>query len=154
MTKFIVQRRNAFSCFLGDVPAIPLQAFNQPLAFLIYIDARKHLLRPVYPLLDRDVWHLVNNPAKAQKLLEILFDLIKVDEVQLSVRREGWSEDKYEIMHINISAWFQDSGGLCRHVNDFIVSGIKFAHRNQAEQFKEHMDKRLMWARLGGGKFQ
>ena len=99
-------------------------------------------------------YNLVNNPAKAQKLLEILFDLIKVDEVQLSVRREGWSEDKYEIMHINISAWFQDSGGLCRHVNDFIVSGIKFAHRNQAEQFKEHMDKRLMWARLGGGKFQ
>jgi len=95
---------------------------------------------------------LVNNIVKAQNLLEILFDKLKINEVELALRREGWSEDKTEIMHVNVSAWWQDKVGLAKYLTDFIVVGIKFRDLAKAEQFKDIMDKRLMWSRLSGGK--
>ena len=93
---------------------------------------------------------LVNNEIKAQHLLEILFDTVKATEAQLAVRREGWSEEKTEIMHIGEAGWFQDPKGLSRYLTQFIVTGIKFNELSQAEHFKQHMDQRLMWRRLGG----
>lgn len=93
---------------------------------------------------------LVNNENKAKHLLEILFETVKVNEAQLALRREGWSEEKTEIMHVGVGAWWQDPTGLSRHLAEFIVTGIKFNELVEAEHFKQHMDQRLMWRRLGG----
>ena len=95
-------------------------------------------------------YNLVNNSRKAQNLLEILFEKIKVDEAQLAVRRETWSEDKSDILHVGLAAWCQDKGGLSQYLSDFIITAVKFESRDQADRFKEHLDQRLMWRRMGG----
>lgn len=93
---------------------------------------------------------LVNNQNKAQHLLEILFDTVKVSEAQLAVRREGRREDETEILHIDVAAWWQDKMSLSKYLTDFIIEGIKFNTLNEAQKFKEQMDQRLMWRRMGG----
>lgn len=93
---------------------------------------------------------LVNNFKKAGQLLEILFDAIKINEAQLAIRKETWSEDRTEILHVGVSAWWQDPHGLAQYLTDFVVTGIKFNELTEAEQFKQHMDQRLMWRKLGG----
>ena len=95
-------------------------------------------------------YHLVDNPRKAENLLGILFDTVKVNQAQLAVRREGWSEDKTEILHVDVSAWWQDKQGLASFASDFIVLAIKFCELSEAEHFKQHMEQRLAWRRLGG----
>lgn len=93
---------------------------------------------------------LVNNESKARHLLEILFDTVKVNEAQMAIRKETWSEDRTEILHVSISSWFQDPTGLARYLTDFVVTGVKFNKLFEAEHFKTLMDQRLMWSRLGG----
>jgi hypothetical protein len=95
-------------------------------------------------------YSLVNNTNKAQHLLEILFETVRVVEVQLAVSRNHYDPDKTEIMHIDVAAWYQDKTGLGRYLAEFVVSGVKFATLEQAQHFKDHMDQRLAWKRLGG----
>lgn len=97
---------------------------------------------------------LVNNTTKAQNLLEILFDTIKVNEAQLAVVRNGVDIEKSEIMHVDITSYWHDKQGLSRYLAEFIVSGVRFATQDQAQHFKDHMDQRLMWRRLGGGAWK
>lgn len=93
---------------------------------------------------------VVDNPTKAANLLKILFEEIKVNEVMLAVHEYN-KPDKFETMHINESAWFQDPTGAARYVMDHhIVVGCKFAREDQAREFKLIMERRLAWKRLGG----
>lgn len=95
-------------------------------------------------------YNLVNNAAKAQHLLEILFETIKVQTSQLAVFKETWSQDKTEILHVDVAAWWQDQQGLAQYLSEFVVTGVKFETLNEAQRFKDHMDQRLAWKRLGG----
>ena len=93
---------------------------------------------------------VVNNPTKATNLLKILFDEVKVTEVQLGVHEYN-KPDKFETMYINESAWYQDPEGSARYVVDHhVVVGCKFVQEDQARKFKLHMEQRLAWKRLGG----
>jgi hypothetical protein len=93
---------------------------------------------------------VVNNPVKATNLLKILFDEVRVTEVQLGVHEYN-KPDKFETMYINEAAWFQDQEGTARYVVDcHIVVGCKFAKEDDARKFKLIMDQRLAWRRLSG----
>ena len=93
---------------------------------------------------------VVNNPDKAQNLLKILFDEVKVTKVVLGCHEYN-KPDKFETMHINLAAWCQDSRALAEHVVDHhIVTSCKFATHEEAVQFKKIMDQRLAWRRLSG----
>lgn len=95
---------------------------------------------------------VVNNPVKAQNLLKILFDEVKVTEVVLGCHEYN-KPDKFETMHINLAAWCQDSGALAEHVVDHhIITGCKFSEYDDATKFKLIMERRLAWKRLSGGK--
>ncbi len=100
-----------------------------------------------WPGYEMDV---VNNPVKATNLLKILFDEVGVDEAQLGVHEYN-KPDKFETMHINLAAWFQDREALARHVVDcHVVVGCKFVKEEHARKFKLIMEKRLAWRRLSG----
>lgn len=93
---------------------------------------------------------VVNNPAKAENLLKILFDEVKVTEVTLGVHEEN-RPDNFLTMHINEAAWFQDPKGTARYVVDcHVVTGCKFNEEEHARKFKKIMDQRLAWRRLSG----
>jgi hypothetical protein len=91
---------------------------------------------------------VVNDPNKARNLLKILFDEVGVDKAQLGVHEYN-RPDKFETMHINEAAWFNDPAGAARYVIDHhIVVGCKFAEETQARKFKSIMERRLAWRRL------
>ena len=93
---------------------------------------------------------VVNNPAKAANLLNILFNEVGVGEVMLGVHEHN-KPDKFETMYINEAAWFQDREGVARYVVDcHVVVGCKFAEEDDARKFKLIMEQRLAWRRLSG----
>jgi len=93
---------------------------------------------------------VVNNPAKAANLLNILFDDIQVEEAMLGVHEYN-KPDKVETMHIHWGAWHQNPEGSARYVVDHhVVVGCKFAKEQEARKFKLLMEQRLAWKRLGG----
>ena len=93
---------------------------------------------------------VVDNPTKAANLLKILFDEVKVTEVQLGVHEYN-KPDNFTTMHINEAAWFQDREEIARYVVDcHVVVGCKFATEDEARKFKLIMEQRLAWKRLGG----
>ena len=91
------------------------------------------------------VCSVVNNPAKALKLLEILFDVVGVDEAMIL------TEDHYRdkrTMYISNIIWYQDDRTrefMASRVAKWTVPGARFTDIYQAEKFKDHMEKLLMW---------
>lgn len=91
------------------------------------------------------VCSVVNNPAKALKLLEILFDVVGVDQAMII------TEDHYRdkrTMYISNVVWYQDDRTrefVASRVAKWTVPGVRFTDIYQAEKFKDHMEKLLMW---------
>lgn len=98
-------------------------------------------------------YNVVNNPGKAHNLLDILFNEVKVTGAMLGCHEYN-HPDKFETMHINLSAWCRDSRALAEHVVDHhIITGCKFDTLEEAEKFKDIMEKRLAWRRLSNAKW-
>ena len=94
---------------------------------------------------------LVNNPGKALRLLEIMFDVVGVDEAMIGLYERGRDND-WRTWHISNMLWLEDQGRelAASRIADYVVPGVKFTDIYQAEKFKDHMEKRLAWKRLGG----
>ncbi len=95
--------------------------------------------------------HVVNNQIKVQSLLKILFEEIKVERAQLGVTVNNSELETYSI---DSSLWYlaDDSRDhLSHHIaSTFVVGGATFETESQARLFLEILQKRLLWARLGG----
>lgn len=96
---------------------------------------------------------LVNDAAKALRLLEIMFDVVGVDEAMIGVQEDGRDND-WRTMHISNVLWFDEHSRehMAWEMAKYRVPGVRFTDRYQAEKFKDHMEKRLMWKRLSNGK--
>lgn len=96
-------------------------------------------------------YQVVNSPGTALKLLEILFEVVGVDEAMIGLYERGRDND-WRTWHISIMVWLEDQGRelMASRIADYVVPGVKFTDIYQAEKFKDHMDKRLAWKRLGG----
>lgn len=97
--------------------------------------------------------HVVGSATAALKLLEILFDIIKVDEAMVGVQQRGRDND-WHTMHISSSVWFDQHHRehLVEKLANYVVPGVRFNTRQQAQQFQEHMEKRLVWSRVSNGQ--
>ncbi len=94
-------------------------------------------------------YNVVNNPDKANKLLDILFNEVEVDYAMIGVLKEGKSNfDECETMHINWIAWHSQPESTARHLARFTIPGVRFSTLAHAEKFKDIMEKRLAWRRL------
>lgn len=97
-------------------------------------------------------YNVVNNPGKVLKLLEILFDVVGVDEAMIGVQESG-RDNNWRTMHISAMLWFTafDREHIAKRLAEYTIPGVRFTDIYQAEKFKDHMDKRLMWSRLSNG---
>lgn len=96
-------------------------------------------------------WVVCDNENKARNLLKILFEEVKVDEAVLAVQKTQIPREEEFIEYIPLRTYAQDPHGAGKFlVHRYAVTGIKFPGREQAEQFKTIMEKRLAWCRLGG----
>lgn len=93
---------------------------------------------------------LVNNPGKALRLLEILFEVVGVDEAIIGVQEQGRDVTSY--MYISNILWLEDRGRelMAKRLSNYVVPGVRFTDIYQAEKFKDHMEQRLIWRQLGG----
>ena len=102
-----------------------------------------------WPGYERNV---INNPSKALKLLEILFDVVGVDEAMIGVQESG-RDNNWRTMHISAMLWFTafDREHIAKQLAEYTIPGVRFTDIYQAEKFKDHMEKLLVWARLSNG---
>ena len=94
---------------------------------------------------------VVNDPSKALKLLEILFDHVGVDEAMIGVQESGRDNDLHT-MHISVILWLEEHSRrhMAERLAGYTIPGVKFRDQYEAEKFKLHMEQRLAWKRLGG----
>ena len=99
-------------------------------------------------------YQVVDNPGKALALLEILFEVVGVDEAMIGLYERGRDND-WRTWYISNMLWLEDQGRelMASRISDYVVPGVKFTDIYQAEKFKDHMEKRLAWKRLGGRKW-
>lgn len=93
---------------------------------------------------------VVNNPKKLTRLLEMLFDELKLDQAQLGILLNN---GEFEIYHIDSMLWYgRDSRDqLVEHVlGTFTIAGVKFDDESPARKFLAMMEKRYIWLKLGG----
>lgn len=107
---------------------------------------------------DRGTWSVTwpgyeivvcENEHKAANLLKILFEEIDVEEAVLSIRKQDNTESY--VVRIPWMTYHQNPGAAGRFLaSRYAVDGVKFLGLEQAQQFKDIMDRRLAWQRLSG----
>lgn len=96
--------------------------------------------------------NVVNKPNKVLTLLEIMFEHVGVDEAMIGVQQPGRDND-LSTMHISDSLWYDSDHArehMAKRLAAYVIPGVRFYDRYQAEKFKLHMEQRLAWRRLGG----
>ena len=98
-------------------------------------------------------YSVVKNPVNALKLLEIMFDVVGVDEAMIGVQHPGRDND-FQTMYISNMLWFEDRGRaiMASRIADYTVPGVRFTDIYQAEKFKDHMEKLLVWKILSNNQ--
>lgn len=98
-------------------------------------------------------YRVVNDAAKALRLLEIMFDVVGVDEAMIGVQESGRDND-WDTWHISNILWFDEHSRehMAWEMTKYTIPGVRFTDQYQAEKFKDHMEKRLAWKRLSNGK--
>jgi hypothetical protein len=96
-------------------------------------------------------YDVVNDSAKAYKLLEIMFEVVGVDEAMIGVRESGRDND-WNTMYISGILWLEEHNRehMAKKLARYTIPGVRFTDIYQAEKFKDHMEQRLMWKQLGG----
>lgn len=97
------------------------------------------------------VYDVVNNPAKALTLLEIMFEHVGVDEAMISVQESGRDND-WQTLHLSSFLWWDSDGReyMAKRLASYVISGVRFCDQYEAEKFKLHMEQHLAWRILGG----
>lgn len=96
---------------------------------------------------------VAKNERQIHNLLKILFDEIGVWQAHLGVMPDNGETETYSV---DSMAWHQEDSGkyLAEHIaSRYVVSGVYFQaeHEDHARQFLEHLEKRYIWLKLGGG---
>lgn len=96
-------------------------------------------------------YNVVDNPAKALALLEIMFEHVGVDEAMIGVQESGRDND-WNTMHISVMLWLEEHSRrhLAERLSRYTIPGVKFQDQYEAEKFKQHMEQRLAWEIMGG----
>jgi hypothetical protein len=85
---------------------------------------------------------------KVSSLLGILFNEMKLWQAHLFIKLNN---GEFETYSIDCMAWAQDKNEyLPYHLASYQIGGVRFEKEDQARQFLEKLEKRLMWQRLGG----
>ena len=86
----------------------------------------------------------VRRPESTNKLLEILFEQIKVDQAKLILVNE-------KLYSIDMALWF-DKNALTLNWDDLMrnhdVCGVAFPKEDQAKQLQDILEKRYLWKAL------
>lgn len=101
---------------------------------------------------SRFEYNVVNNPGKVLVLLEILFEHVGVEEAMIGVQQPG-RDNNWKTLHVSSILWWLDDTSrehMAKRIAEYVVSGVQFYDRFEAEKFKSHMEQRLAWAWLGG----
>jgi hypothetical protein len=81
-----------------------------------------------------------------QKLADLIFDSIKVEEARFGVRLQS---GKTEFLHIQFNDWAADRSGIADKILDRIeITGVLFETKQSAEWLQDYFEKKLMWKRL------
>jgi hypothetical protein len=81
-----------------------------------------------------------------QKLTDLIFDSIGVEEAQFGVRVQS---GKTEFLHIQFNDWAADRSGIADNILDRIeITGVLFDTEQSAEWLQDYFEKKLMWKRL------
>lgn len=94
-----------------------------------------------------------NTEHKIKTLLAVLFDDIGLWEAQLGV--QPWHSvldpAKAKTEYLSRLIWHRNPEDVVRYLmQDLMVVGVRFDLKQQARQFVDCMQQRLMWERLGG----
>ena len=97
-------------------------------------------------------YNVVNNANKAMTLLEIMFEHVGVDEAMMGVQQSGRDDSKFDTMYISSILWLEEHSRrhMAEQLAEYTIPGVKFRDQYEAEKFKNHMEQRLAWKRLGG----
>ena len=95
-------------------------------------------------------YHVVNTPDKGQKLLDILFEQVKVDKACLAVIFTHNNTSRHQIMEIDFAAWANKNSMIGCHLDGFLVEAVKVNTVQQAETFKSILEQMYVWRKLGG----
>lgn len=96
-------------------------------------------------------YNVVNEPAKALTLLEIMFEHVGVSEAMIAVQKSGRDND-WNTMHISSILWLEEHSRqhLAERLARYTIPGVRFQDQYEAEKFKTHMEQRLAWNIMGG----
>lgn len=93
-----------------------------------------------------------NTEDKIKNLLAVLFDDIGLWTAQLGVQPWHSVPDpvKAKTQYLSSREWHQNPDVVRYMMQDLMVVGVRFDLKQQARQFVDCMQQRLMWKRLGG----
>lgn len=97
-------------------------------------------------------YNVVNNPVKVLRLLEIMFEHVGVEDAMIGVQQPGRDND-WNTMYISSTLWYngdREREHMAKRIAEYVIPGVKFRDRYEAEKFKDHMEQRLAWRKLGG----
>lgn len=82
-----------------------------------------------------------------QRLVDLIFDTIGVEEVQFGVQLNGGTT---EYLHIHFTDWFAAHGGdrLDNMLDQYVITGVLFDSESSARWLQDYLEKRLMWRHL------
>lgn len=91
----------------------------------------------------RDIRQVENK----QKLADLIFENIGVEQARFSVRLAGGDT---EFLHIHFNDWAADrSGRLSAMVQEmYEVTGVLFDTESSAQWLQDHFEKKLIWKQL------
>lgn len=99
---------------------------------------------------------LVNNPAKLQRVLKMLFEELNLSRAQLGVSLNNGELETYSI---DSALWYTGDTHardyLTSHiVGHYVVEGVKFDAEDPARYFLDELQKRYIWMKLGGTNYE
>ncbi len=90
----------------------------------------------------RDISQVENK----QKLVDLIFNSIKVEEARFGVRLKS---GETEFLHIRFNDWAADRTSSVDGILDrYEITGVLFDSKQSAEWLQDYFEKKLMWKRL------
>ena len=88
----------------------------------------------------------INRVEDKKKLVDLVFDSIKAEEVRFGVRR---NDGETKFLHIRINDWAGDlSGHLVDTLYQYEITGVLFDSEQSARWLQDYFEKKLIWKQL------
>jgi hypothetical protein len=112
------------------------------------------MMSPPFPITQvRNGWMIswpgfrdISQVEIKQKLADLIFNSIGVEEARFGVRLHG---GKTEFLHIQFNDWAADQSGIAADILErYEITGVLFDSEQSAEWLQDYFEKKLMWKRL------